>query len=164
MKAKGWTKDDFALASELKAAEQSQALCDNKVDAIVYTVGHPNGSIQEATTACDSVLVPVAGPEVDKLVEEFPYYAKAVIPGGMYRGNAEDTETFGVVATLVSSTGAPEETIYWVVKDVFDNFDDFQKLHPAFATLTKEGMTKNGLSAPLHDGAAKYYKEAGLTQ
>ena len=164
MKAKGWTKDDFSLASELKAAEQSQALCDNKVDAIVYTVGHPNGSIQEATTACDSVLVPVAGPEVDKLVAEFPYYAKAVIPGGMYRGNAEDTETFGVVATLVSSTGAPEETVYWVVKDVFDNFDDFQKLHPAFGTLTKEGMTKNGLSAPLHDGAAKYYKEAGLTQ
>ncbi len=162
METMGWTKDDFKLAAELKPAEQSQALCDNKVDAIIYTVGHPNGSIKEATTSCDAVLVNVVGPEIDVLVSENDYYRTAVIPGGMYRGSDEDTMTFGVGATFVSSATVPENTIYVVVKSVFENFDDFKKLHPAFANLKKEEMVKDGLSAPLHDGAAKYYKEAGL--
>jgi TRAP transporter TAXI family solute receptor len=161
MKAKGWTTDDFALASELKSAEQSQALCDNKIDAMVFTVGHPSGSIQEATTSCPAVIVAVEGPEIDKIVEEHPYYRKAVIPGGMYAGNDQDVHTFGVGATLVTSDAVPEEVIYEVVKAVFENFDDFKKLHPAFAHLKQEQMIKDGLSAPLHAGAVKYYKEKG---
>ena len=162
MAAKGWKKSDFTLASELKAAEQSKALCDNKIDAMVYTVGHPSGSIKEATTSCDTVLVNVTGPAVDKLVSENDYYRTATIPGGMYRGNPNDTQTFGVGATFVSSTNVPSDTVYVVVKSVFENFDSFRKLHPAFAHLKKEQMVKDGLSAPVHDGAMKYYKEAGL--
>ncbi|MBU0725390.1 MAG: TAXI family TRAP transporter solute-binding subunit [Alphaproteobacteria bacterium] len=162
LKAKGWTVSDFSLASELKPAEQSQALCDNKVDAIVYTVGHPNGSIQEATTSCETVLVNVDGPAIDKLLKENPYYSKAVIPAGMYPGNPQDTTTFGVGATVVSSSKVDNDVVYQTVKAVFSNFDEFKKLHPAFAILTKEGMTKDAISAPLHDGAMKYYKEAGL--
>ncbi|MBD1399808.1 TAXI family TRAP transporter solute-binding subunit [Pelovirga terrestris] len=160
--ALGWTVSDFRLASELRPAEQSAAMCDNRIDAIVYVVGHPNGSIQEATTACDSVLVNVTGPEIDKLVAERDYYRAASIPGGMYRGNSETTTTFGVGANFVSSTKVPEDVIYHVVKAVFDNFDDFKRLHPAFENLKKEEMVKDGLSAPLHPGAIKYYKEAGL--
>ncbi len=162
MGALGWTKDDFKLASELKSSEQSKALCDNKVDAMVFTVGHPSGSIKEASTSCDAVLVTVDGPEVDKLVADNDYYRVATIPGGMYRGTDADTKTFGVGATFVTSAKVPEETIYQVVKAVFENFDTFQKLHPAFANLKKEEMIKDGLSAPLHAGAVKYYKEAGL--
>lgn len=162
MKALGWTTADFKLASELKPAEQSKALCDNKVDAIIYTVGHPNGSIKEATTSCDSVLVNVTGPEIEALIADNDYYRIATIPGGMYRGSDADTTTFGVGATFVSTSKVPEDVIYVVVKAVFENFDDFKKLHPAFANLKKEEMIKDGLSAPLHDGAAKYYKEAGL--
>ncbi|MCF8104797.1 MAG: TAXI family TRAP transporter solute-binding subunit [Desulfohalobiaceae bacterium] len=162
MEAYGWTKDDFRLASELKSAEQSQALCDNKIDAFVFTVGHPSGSIQEATTTCDSRLVNVKGPVVEELVEKYPYYRTATIPGGMYRGNPDDVQTFGVGATFVSSTDVPEEVIYQVVKAVFENFESFKKLHPAFEVLKKEEMVKDGLSAPLHKGAEKYYKEAGL--
>ncbi len=162
MNALGWTNDDFKLASELKSAEQSAALCDNKIDAMIFTVGHPSGSIKEATTSCDSVLVNVTGPAIDKLVKENAYYRYATIPGGMYRGTDEDTKTFGVGATFVSSAKVPEDVIYNVVKAVFENFDDFKKLHPAFANLKKEEMIKDGLSAPLHAGAVKYYKEAGL--
>lgn len=162
MDAKGWTMNDFKLASELKSAEQAQALCDNKIDAIVFAVGHPNGSIKEATTACDSVVVPVTGPEVEKLIEENSFYAKAVIPAGMYRGTDEDVETFGVGATFVSSAKADPEVIYELVSAVFDNFDRFKRLHPAFANLKKEEMITNNLSAPLHQGAEKYYKEKGL--
>jgi len=162
MAAKGWKKSDFALASELKPAEQSKALCDNKIDAMIYTVGHPSGSIKEATTSCDTVLVAVSGPAVDKLVKDNDYYRTATIPGGMYRGNSNDVQTFGVGATFVSSTNTSNETVYVVVKSVFENFDSFRKLHPAFAHLKKEQMVKDGLSAPVHDGAMKYYKEAGL--
>ena len=162
MGALGWTNADFKLASELKAAEQSRALCDNKIDAMVYTVGHPAGSIKEATTSCDSVLVEVSGPEVDKLVGDNDYYRKATIPGGMYRGSDGDVMTFGVGATFVTSTNVPDDVVYQVVKAVFENFDDFKKLHPAFGVLKKEEMIKDGLSAPLHPGAVRYYKEAGL--
>lgn len=158
----GWKMGDFKLASELKAAEMAGALCDNKIDAFAYTVGHPNGSIQEAHTACDARLVNVDGPAIAELVAANPYYSMATIPAGMYRGNTADTKTFGVSATIVTSAKVPAETVYQVVKAVFENFDEFKQLHPAFANLDKKHMIKDGLSAPLHDGAVKYYKEAGL--
>ena len=161
MDALGWTMDDFALASELKPAEQSAALGDNKVDAIIYTVGHPNGSIQEATTTVDAKIIPVTGPEIDALIADNPYYAAATIPGGMYAGTDEDSQTFGVKATFVTSADVPDDVVYEVVKAVFENFDRFKGLHPAFADLTEEEMISAGLSAPLHPGAEQYYKERG---
>lgn len=159
--AVGWTMDDFALASELKPAEQAAALGDNKVDAIIYTAGHPNGSIQEAVSTVEANLVPVEGPEIDKLVSENPYYAYSTVPGGMYAGTPDDTKTFGVKATFVTSADVPDDVVYEVVKAVFDNFDRFKGLHPAFATLKEEEMIKDGNSAPLHPGAEKYFKERG---
>ena len=162
LEAKGWTTGDFALATELKAAEQSAALCDNQIDAMVYTVGHPSGSIQEATTACDSVLVTVNGAAVDGLINDNAFYRTANIPGGMYRGNDADTATFGVGATFVTSSDVSDEAVYIVVKSVMENIEDFRKLHPAFANLDPKEMATAGLSAPLHAGSMKYYKEAGL--
>ncbi len=162
MAAKGWTKETFKVAGELKASEQSKALCDNKIDAMVYVVGHPSGAIKEATTTCDSVIVNVTDPAIDKLIAANPFYSTATIPAGMYRGNDKDVTTFGVRATLVTSAKVSEKAIYTLVKSVFENFDAFKKLHPAFGNLTKAEMIKAGLSAPLHRGAIKYYKEAGL--
>ena len=161
LEAMGWTLGDFALASELKAAEQAGALGDNKIDAMIYTVGHPAGAIQEATTTTDAKLIPVDNAAIDKLVAENPYYAKAMIPGGMYKGTDKDVTTFGVKATFVTSADVPDDVIYQVVKTVFDNFDRFKKLHPAFENLNEKDMISGGLSAPLHEGAKKYYKERG---
>lgn len=158
----GWTADKFSLAAEIKAAEQSQALCDGNIDAFFYTVGHPSGAIKEATTSCDSVLVHVDNAATKTLIDDNPYYRQAVIPGGMYRGSDEDVTTFGVAATFVSSANVPDDVVYVVVKAVFENFDSFKRLHPAFANLNKEEMVSDALSAPLHPGAAKYYREAGL--
>jgi TRAP transporter TAXI family solute receptor len=159
--AMGWKLGDFSLASELKADEHGPALCDGKIDGFFYLVGHPSANIQDPTTVCGAKLVSVTGPAVDKLVREKPYYAKATIPGGLYPNNPQATETYGVLATFVSSSKVPSDTIYQVVKAVFDNFDEFKKLHPALGVLTPQAMIKDGLSAPLHDGAAKYYKEKG---
>ena len=159
--ALGWKLSDFALASELKADEHGAALCDGKIDGFYYGVGHPSANIQDPTTTCGAKLVSVTGPAVDKLIAEKPYYAKASIPAGLYPNNPQETETYGVLATLVASSKTSPDTIYIVVKAVFDNFDEFKKLHPALANLKPEEMVKNGLSAPLHEGAARYYKEKG---
>ncbi|KMV29925.1 C4-dicarboxylate ABC transporter substrate-binding protein [Photobacterium swingsii] len=157
----GWTNADFKLAAELKGSERSQALCDNKIDAFIYMVGHPNGSIKEATTSCDAKLVSAQGAEIDKIVADNPYYAKSTVPGGMYKGTDNDVNSFGVAATLVSSTDVSDDVVYAVVKSVFENFDTFKRLHPAFANLKPEQMVKDGLSIPLHPGAVRYYKEKG---
>jgi TRAP transporter TAXI family solute receptor len=159
--AMGWKTQDFSLASELKADEHGPALCDGKIDGFFYAVGHPSANIQDPTTTCGAKIVPLTGPAVEKLVKEKPYYAKATIPAGLYPNNPQATETYGVLATFVSSTKTPADTVYQVVKAVFDNLDEFKKLHPALANLTAQSMVKDGLSAPLHDGAVKYYKEKG---
>jgi hypothetical protein len=159
--AMGWKMSDFSLASELKADEHGPALCDGKIDGFLYLVGHPSANIQDPTTVCGAKLVNVTGPAVEKLVKQNPYYAHATIPGGMYPGNDQDVRTYGVVASVVSSSKVPANTVYAVVKAVFDNFDEFKKLHPAFANLKPENMMKDGISAPLHDGAVRYYKEKG---
>ena len=156
-----WKMSDFSLAFELKADEQGPALCDGKIDGFFYGVGHPSANIQDPTTVCGAKLISLTGPVIDQLVKSKPYYAYATIPGGMYPNNPQDTHTYGVLATLVSSSNVPADTVYRVVKAVFDNFDEFKKLHPAFQMLDPKHMIKDGLSAPLHDGALRYYRERG---
>jgi TRAP transporter TAXI family solute receptor len=160
--AMGWKMTDFSLASELRPDEHGPALCDGKIDGFFYAVGHPSANIQDPTTICGAKLVSLSGPAVEKLVKEKPYYAVATIPGGMYPNNPNPTTTYGVQATVVSSAKVPADVVYAVVKAVFDNLEEFKKLHPALGVLKPEDMIKNGLSAPLHEGALKYYKEKGL--
>ncbi|MCT8674906.1 TAXI family TRAP transporter solute-binding subunit [Glaesserella parasuis] len=159
--AKGRTDKEFKVASELKPAEMASVMVDNNLDAITYNVGHPNGALKEAAASCDAHLVPVTGEAIDKLVADHPYYAKATIPGGLYKGTDNPVDTFGVYATLVTSADVDADRVYTVVKAVFDNFDRFKRLHPAFENLKEEEMIKNALSAPLHEGAIRYYKERG---
>ena len=161
MALKGWNKGTFSVASELKGSEQPQALCDDRIDAMVYSVGHPSGAIQEVATSCDVKIISIKGPEIDKLVEENPYYAYTTIPGGMYAGNPDDVITFGAKATFVSSSKVDPELIYIVVKAVFDNFDNFKTLHPVFVNLDPRRLIKEGNTAPLHEGAKRYFKERG---
>ena len=161
LNAMGWTTAAFSLASELKADEHGAALCDNKIDGFFYGVGHPSANIQDPVTTCGAKLVPSTGPAVDKLVKQYPFYAKVEIPGGLYAGNDKATPTYGVLASFVTSAKVADDVVYEMVKAVFENFDAFKKLHPAFGNLDPKAMIKDGLSAPLHPGAAKYYKEKG---
>ncbi len=160
--AMGHSNDDLALVSQLKSSETPSALCDNKIDAFFWAVGNPAALNTEAATTCDVVFASVNNAAVKKLIADNPYYAPAAIPGGMYRGNPNDIPTFGVGATFVTSADVPDGVVYVVAKAVMSNLDNFRKLHPAFAHLDAKSMVKNGLSAPLHPGAAKAYKELGL--
>ncbi len=161
MKEFGIAQSDLKLASELKFVEMAPALCDNKIDAFVFVAGHPNAIFQEAATSCASNIAAVAGAPINKLVGANPFYAKADIPGKMYKGTDAAQPSFGVLATLVVSADMPDATAYTITKAVFDNFDDFKKLHPAITNITKEGSLE-GNSVPFHPGAVKYFKEKGL--
>jgi TRAP transporter TAXI family solute receptor len=158
--AMGKKNSDLKLAAQMKSAETPSALCDNKIDAFFWLVGNPAALNKEATTTCDAVFVKVDNAAIKKLVADKPFYKYATIPGGMYRGNPNDITTFGVGATFVSSTKTPANTVYQVVKSVFENLDAFKKLHPAFNHLKAKEMI-HGAGAPVHDGAMKYYKEKG---
>ncbi|WP_323771269.1 TAXI family TRAP transporter solute-binding subunit [Antarctobacter sp.] len=164
MDAFGFTMDSFALATEYKGSEMAKQLCDGNIDAMIYTIGHPAAAIKEAATTCDVKLIDVVGEPIDKLVGDNPYYRVATIPAGMYTGTDVDVTTFGVGATFVTSADVSEDVVYVVAKAVMENIEDFRQLHPAFANLDPAQMVKDGLSAPLHDGAAKAYKELGLIE
>lgn len=164
MNAMGWTKDTFKLASELKASEQPQAVCDNKIDAMIYASGHPNGVIQEVTTSCGARLISITGSEIDNIIQSSKYYAYNIIPGGMYVGNTEDIKSFGVKATFVATEDLDPDIAYEIVKAVYDNFDSFKTLHPVFQSLNPEDLIHEGNTAPIHEGARKYYLEKGLVK
>ena len=161
LKAKGWGKDVFTLASEFKASEQAQKLCDNQIDAFAFNTGHPNGSIQEVTSTCDVKIIPVNDDVVKGLISKYSYYSDATIPGGMYTNNPNDIPTYGVKATVVSSANVDDEIIYQMVKAIFENFENFKTTHPILSNLNKEAMITDGLTAPLHEGAKRYYIDAG---
>jgi TRAP transporter TAXI family solute receptor len=161
MAAYGMTPDDFAIATELTSTEQSSALCDGKIDAFGYSVGVPNAGVAVATDGCEARIINLVSDNEKRLVEENSYYAFSTIPAGTYKTSDEDVITFGVMATFVTSEDQNEQTVYEVVRAVMENIEDFRKLHPAFANLQPENMIKNGMSAPLHPGAIRYYKEKG---
>ena len=163
MKAMGVDNGYFKSVTELTSSEQVKALCDGKIDAFGYSVGFPNGAMEQAAT-CGAKALPInlTGGPVQGLIDGADYYASATIPAGTYTGQKKDVTTFGVKATVVTSNAVEADLVYLVVKAVFENFDDFRKQHPAFAPLKKEDMIADGLSAPLHEGAIRYYKEAGL--
>lgn len=162
LKAVGIDYQKDIKADSCKALDASGMLQDHKIDAFFYTVGHPSDAIKEATSGTRKVTI-VEITDIEELLQNDSYYTKTSIPIKLYPGaaNEHDIKTFGVKATLVTSATISEEIVYTVVKAVFENFEDFKQLHPAFGTLTKKSML-TGLSAPIHPGAMKYYKEAGL--
>jgi TRAP transporter TAXI family solute receptor len=165
LSAAGLTEEDIT-AEYVKAVEAPGLLNDSRIDAFFYTVGHPNGNIKEATAGRIKVsIVPLRGPGIDALIQRLPYYAAATIPRSFYPKalNTEDIRTMGVKATVVTSIDVDPDIVYAITKEVFENLNDFKALHPAYQMLTAESMLQ-GLSAPIHRGALRYYREAGLDE
>ena len=162
MEAHGVDTGYFGSTSELTSSEQSGALCDKKIDAFGYTVGVPNAGVAQSTDGCGASIINLDTDAVKKLVADNPFYAFATIPKGTYKTSKKDVTTFGVMASFVTSADVSDDLVYAVTKAVFENLETFKKQHPAFANLDPKKMIKDGLSAPLHPGAIKYYKEKGL--
>lgn len=151
--------NDFR-AEGLQHHEAARALVDRNIDAFFYTIGNPSAAIEEPATSVDINMVHLNAPGIVEMVEERPYYIMTRIPGGMYRGVTEDVETYAVTATVITNENVSDEVAYDFVKTVFENLDEVRASHAAFRNLKVEEMLQ-GLSAPLHPGAEKYYKEQG---
>ncbi len=162
MQAKNWTSGSFQLAEELNESEQSLALCHNRVQAMVLAVAHPDPELAKTLEICDAQIVTVAGAEIAALVGDNPYFAATEVPAGLYAGQEKAVKTFGLLVTAVSSEDIDEETIYAATKSVIDSLPDLRRRHPALGALSPDGMMKDGLSAPLHPGALRYYRERGM--
>ena len=159
--ASGIDKNDLKQIGTFSASEMPDALKNNKIDGYFYMVGHPTANIKDAANSTDIKIIPIDNNILENLIDKYPYFAKGHIQAGTYRGQESDISTFGVKAVLVTNENVNERTVYLLVKAILENFDEFKKLHPAYENLTKESLL-NGLSAPLHDGAKKYFEEVGL--
>lgn len=160
-RASGIDKSDLKQAAIFASSEMPDALKYNQIDGYFYMVGHPTANIKDAANSTDIKIIPFDNDILDSLVEKYPYFTKGFIPAGTYKNQSNDITTFGVKAVLVTNENVNENIVYLLVKAILENFDEFKKLHPAYENLTKESLL-NGLSAPLHDGAKKYFMEAGL--
>jgi uncharacterized protein len=162
MRVLGWRTDQFSEVHEVDSADQAEALCSDRFDAMIFVAGSPNSSVKQATNDCDSVLIDAQNDRIEDAIEASGFYDAVTIKGGTYRGNPNDVKTFGVHATLVSSEVVDEGVVYHLVRSVFENFNAFKILHPALQSLEKPEMLLKGLSAPVHEGAKRYYREAQL--
>ncbi|MEK7989742.1 MAG: TAXI family TRAP transporter solute-binding subunit [Thiotrichaceae bacterium] len=155
------TRDDLALAGVLKAQECPTALRDKKIDGYFYMVGHPTSNIQDAANSVDIRLIPIDGEAADTMIEKYPYFAKGIIPAGIYKNIDKDVPSVGVKAVLITKKDTPDEMVDLLLRTILDEFENFKRLHPAYKTITKESLLE-GLSAPLHPAAKKVYQESGL--
>jgi TRAP transporter TAXI family solute receptor len=167
LRAAGLDPDRDIIPEKVKAAEAPLLLQDKRIDAFFCTVGHPSETLREAVSGSRKVrFIPIAGPGIDQLIAERNYYTKIRLPvAQFYRGseNTGDVDTFGVMATLCTSSRMPDYVVYAITRELFENLDDLRRQHPAQAGLTRESMLE-GLTAPIHPGAMKYLKESGLMQ
>ncbi len=159
--ASGWDADEIETADPIPAGEEVAALCAGQVDAILLATGHPNGTVMAMATACEVRLINVEGPAVDDVVASHPFFTRAVIAGGTYPGNLDDVTSFGVGATVVALDSLDENAVYELVRSVFDDLASFSAQHPALANLREQEMAERMLTAPLHAGAERYFRERG---
>jgi TRAP transporter TAXI family solute receptor len=155
------------VAKNVRFEEAPPLLQDNWIDAFFCTVGHPSETVRAALSGKREVrIVPISAPAIDRLVADKKYYMATTIPARRIYPNLAgpaEVKTIGVIATLCTTASVPEPVVYTLTKVVFANFDEFRRQHPAFRNLIPKEMLE-GLSAPLHPGALKYFKEIGLKQ
>ena len=161
MGAFGVQRAELGSAVELRFMELGPALCDGRIDAFVFVAGHPNTVFEDAAASCATRIVGVAGPPLDALLAGRPYFAKAAIPGALYRGNEMPQPSFGTQASIVVSADMSDATAYAITRAVFEHFDDFRRMSPTLARLNRQEAVTGAL-VPLHPGAVKYFREAGL--
>ncbi|MBQ3048617.1 MAG: TAXI family TRAP transporter solute-binding subunit [Oscillospiraceae bacterium] len=159
--AAGLTEEDIVPQYQ-SFADSADALKDGKIDAAFIVAGAPTPAIQELCTSADAYLVPIDGDIAATLMSSSPYYTTYDIPAGTYDGQEEDVTTVTVKATLIVSTSSSEDDVYKVTKAIFDNIDAITAAHAKGAELSLENATE-GMTAPFHKGAAKYFAEKGIT-
>jgi len=161
LEANGLSADDLT-AEALKGNAASDALRNGKIDAYFVVAGYPTGSLVELASAADIKLVPIAGAGADALTSAHGFFAQSEIPAGTYEG-VDAVSTVSVGAQWYTSANEDEELIYNITKALWN--DKSRRLldvgHAKGKTITPASAL-NGIGVPLHAGAERFYKEAGL--
>lgn len=146
----------------LAAGEQIEALCAGEIDLAAVVSGHPTGFLQAAFDRCDLRLLPLEESFAQELEQHHPYLSAGTIAAGLYPGVAAPVTAVGPVALLVTTADLPEETAYAIVRALCDAVEALRAQHPALAGLSLDSLLGDGIAAPLHPGAARYFTEAGM--
>ena len=162
LEAAGLTLADFSETTDVKSSLAPRELCRGRFDAMLLVVAHPTLAVKEATATCDAVVVPATSPVIEALVQDNDFFVSSVVPGGLYQANPVDVPTFGVTATVVTTTALPNNVVYEAVRATFESLSKFRELHPAFRRLDRNFMRSDHHTAPFHPGATRYFREAGL--
>jgi TRAP transporter TAXI family solute receptor len=157
----GLSFEDLGKVERLTATESSDFLKDNRIDAAFYTVGVGASGLVDTALTTDTVIVPISGPQVDRLIKKYPYYSKAKVPAGVYKGTEKDVDTVAVVAMLVARAELEEPIVYNITKAIFENLGTLERAHAKGKEVTLQTALV-GMPIPLHPGAAKYFKEKGI--
>ncbi len=162
LEAYGLRFEDLGQTVRVGAAQGIQLLQDRRADALFYTVGLGASAVQQLALTTPIVLVPVDLARVQALAKKYPFYVRFNIPGGTYRGVEVTTPTVAVQAMLIASEKLSADTVYAFMKAVFGNQEAFKRIHPNLERFFDLSRAIRGLPIPLHPGAERFYKEAGV--
>jgi TRAP transporter TAXI family solute receptor len=146
----------------LNQVQSAEKMKDGSVDAFIQTTGYPQGTLVELSTTNGIELVPIDGAPAAKLLEQFKFFSADEIPAGAYKG-VPATKTLVVGAQWVTTSKQPEEVVYEVTKALWSDKTraSLDAGHAKGKSIRKESALK-GIAIPLHPGAEKYYRQAGL--
>lgn len=159
--ALGWPRGRFATLSSADPVEAGQRLCGGSLDAFLVVTGHPADTLRHPILRCSARLIPVNGAAIDRLLRDNRYLVRSSIPVHAYKTMTEPVPSYGPLAVVVTTTQTHSEIIYRIVRGVFENLGELRRNHAAFANLNPRDMISAGMTAPLHDGAVRYYRERG---
>jgi TRAP transporter TAXI family solute receptor len=159
LKAAGLTYNDFAKVEYLPFGESVELMKNRQLDATLQSAGLGVASLRDLATSIKVVVVPIPANVVSKVGD--PAYQASVIPANTYEGQTTDVPTAAIQNFLATHEGVPADTVYILTKAMFENLDQLQSAHAAAKAIKKETAAK-GMPLPLHPGAEKYYREAGL--
>ncbi|MDX1434318.1 MAG: TAXI family TRAP transporter solute-binding subunit [Gammaproteobacteria bacterium] len=162
--ALGLSDADLAPSASLDAERAVAALCAGELDAAFFRVDHPTGWAEEAIRRCGARLVPMTGPAVDTLIASDPSVVRAIIEGGTYPGEQADVPVIALETNLVTTADRPDDEVYEVASAVGENLQSLSRLHRSLDGLVQEDLVDTRLDIPLHPGAERYLREAGLVR
>lgn len=159
MKAKGWSKKDFSLVTEISPtlSQDTMAFCHGDIQAMVHIGVHPDSSLQQLLQRCGGGLLGLNDNEMRQLVNQNPAYTMMKIPADIYPTNAKGLETIGTKAVLVASADLDKASVRHVIELIYSNQERLHHAHPALETISVSAGRENGISVKRHPGADQFF-------
>ncbi len=145
-------------------AESAEALANGDIDAAFQTGGYPIAGIQQSAATTAFRMLPIADEVIEEIIAEFPFINRTTIPAGIYehQSNEAEVSTLGYMTTIFCSAEADPDLIYSFVKGMMESLDTYHDTNDATRQISAETIATTHI--PLHEGALRYYREAGISQ